>query len=76
MWWFSVGVEESFIEEKEFVVDFEDRIKFRKYQDNRRWGILQFISGFLRVSHGVMCRLSFKLSYIFLEDRHVPVNSY
>lgn len=71
-----MGVEESFMEEKEFVVGFEDRIKFRKYQNNRRWEILQFILGFLVVSHGVMCRISFTLSYIFLENRHVPVNSY
>lgn len=32
--------------------------------------------GLFGANHTVMCTRSFKLSCVFIEDRHVPVNSY
>lgn len=80
--WFSVEVKES--------LDggdgtFSGLWRFHKrcinYQkDNRGWEILKINCGFFEVDHRVMCRQSFKLSYVFLDITsyvfcHVPANS-
>lgn len=50
-------------------------------KDNTGWEIFKINCGFFEVDHRVMCRQSFKLSYVFLDIAshvffcHVPVNS-